>query len=187
MVQGVLTNIIAYQDRPFEHLFVTDTDADRERIYEAVAPDYEMTMTGSAASFTLIEGAGLTVAVNGKNKALIVASIHEMDRVPTDEYVFSITARDNDGVEILNEHGVLSVLPLAPESEPVVDRPVKPWDLFNPSVPRASKEVSDARLAICHDCPQLLAGFCKECGCRMKWKTTLFDAVCPLGKWGKPE
>jgi hypothetical protein len=45
--------------------------------------------------------------------------------------------------------------------------------------------ISDARYQICKACPELikLTTQCKKCGCLMKVKTKLQQAVCPLGKW----
>lgn len=59
----------------------------------------------------------------------------------------------------------------------------KPWDLLNPSIPKVSKEIAEERMNICHQCPSLVAGMCKECFCVMKIKTTLSNAYCPLEKW----
>jgi hypothetical protein len=65
------------------------------------------------------------------------------------------------------------------------DDQVRPWDLLNPNVPRASQELANERYTICKTCPELikLTYQCKKCGCFMKAKTTLQQATCPLGKW----
>jgi hypothetical protein len=62
---------------------------------------------------------------------------------------------------------------------------VKPWDMLNPNIPRASEELANKRYSICEECPQLiqLTKQCKECGCFMNLKTKLEQATCPLGKW----
>lgn len=64
---------------------------------------------------------------------------------------------------------------------------VRPWHMIknDGAGEKTSQEVSDNRMSICEECPSLKAGFCMECGCRMKWKTTLRFAACPLGKWGQ--
>lgn len=62
---------------------------------------------------------------------------------------------------------------------------VKPWDMLNPNEPRSKKDLADARLAICKECPFLIQStvVCKKCGCFMNMKTKLEKAVCPVGKW----
>ena len=61
----------------------------------------------------------------------------------------------------------------------------RPWDVLNPSTNYASEEESKNRWSICEECPRLLktTNQCKECGCFMKIKVKLKEAVCPLGKW----
>ena len=48
-----------------------------------------------------------------------------------------------------------------------------------------SKEVRDARYAVCKACPKLraLTKICKECGCFMPAKTWLKNAKCPDYWW----
>ena len=60
----------------------------------------------------------------------------------------------------------------------------RPWDALNPAN-YASEEESKNRWSICEECPRLLktTSQCKECGCFMKIKVKLKEAVCPLGKW----
>jgi len=64
-------------------------------------------------------------------------------------------------------------------------RTVRPWDVINPNTHWTIKEISQARMAICNECPRLIkfTKQCKECGCFMSVKTMLEDAVCPIGKW----
>jgi len=68
-----------------------------------------------------------------------------------------------------------------------MNKNVKPWDMLrnadNGPGKRTSLDVSEKRMSICEACPSLKKGFCSECGCRMKWKTTLTYAYCPLHKW----
>jgi len=61
----------------------------------------------------------------------------------------------------------------------------RPWDLLDPSVPRASVGVASARLEICLECPELIkvTKQCKQCGCVMPGKVKLLGAICPLNKW----
>lgn len=68
-----------------------------------------------------------------------------------------------------------------------MNKNVKPWDMLrkgeNSPGKRAATETAEKRMSICEACPSFKAGFCAECGCRMKWKTTLSYASCPLHKW----
>jgi hypothetical protein len=71
------------------------------------------------------------------------------------------------------------------------------WQLYKESLAQASpldllqknnyttQELVDARLAICKNCPELIAltTQCKKCGCFMNMKTKLSAAKCPIGKW----
>jgi len=61
----------------------------------------------------------------------------------------------------------------------------RPWDMINPNVEHSTEEESASRYSICEQCPSLLklTHQCKECGCFMKMKVKLKQAVCPLGKW----
>ncbi len=65
------------------------------------------------------------------------------------------------------------------------NRSVKPWDMLNPNMPRATVDLAAERFEICKACPELiqLTKQCKKCGCFMVLKTQLQDATCPLGKW----
>jgi hypothetical protein len=67
------------------------------------------------------------------------------------------------------------------------DKPyiVKPWDMLNPKQPRSSKDLRDQRMAICVDCEffnKITVG-CNKCGCFLKMKTKLENAICPIHKW----
>lgn len=68
-----------------------------------------------------------------------------------------------------------------------MNKNVKPWDMLkkdeNGPGKRTTVEIIEKRMSICEACPSLKAGFCIECGCRMKWKTQLAYASCPLHKW----
>jgi hypothetical protein len=61
----------------------------------------------------------------------------------------------------------------------------RPWDLWDPSIEKASDDKASARFEICSSCPELLkiSKQCKKCGCFMALKTKLEGAVCPIGKW----
>jgi rubrerythrin len=49
------------------------------------------------------------------------------------------------------------------------------------------RKVSEVRLAICRECPELEQDLyrCQQCGCFMRGKTLFMDSKCPLGKWDK--
>ena len=66
-------------------------------------------------------------------------------------------------------------------------REVRPWDIFNKNVERASYKISQQRLSICKECPMFISFThqCKMCGCFMDVKTRLHEANCPMGKWDK--
>lgn len=61
----------------------------------------------------------------------------------------------------------------------------RPWDMLDPNTPRATEEEAERRFSICKECPELIktTSQCKQCGCFMKAKTKLAEAVCPLKKW----
>ena len=61
----------------------------------------------------------------------------------------------------------------------------RPWDILDPNAKYADKKISEYRLKVCLDCPQLIpfTKQCKKCGCFMSVKTKLENASCPLGKW----
>lgn len=64
------------------------------------------------------------------------------------------------------------------------ERSVSVFDIINPSSPKISKDVRNARMSICKQCDRYSLGRCLECGCVMKLKTMLTNATCPLHKWG---
>ena len=61
----------------------------------------------------------------------------------------------------------------------------RPWDMLNPNTPKATDEEAMARFNECTKCPELIKATtqCKQCGCIMKLKVKLKEAVCPIGKW----
>lgn len=62
---------------------------------------------------------------------------------------------------------------------------VSPLDFIRKDTDFASVELEESRYAICKGCDRLTKTTkqCRECGCFMKLKVKLVDAVCPLGKW----
>jgi len=63
----------------------------------------------------------------------------------------------------------------------------RPWDMVNPKAEHVSEDAANRRLEICKGCPELIkmTTQCKKCGCFMHLKTKLYNAECPIGKWGK--
>ena len=59
------------------------------------------------------------------------------------------------------------------------------FDTYPNEEEEEDEEKQDERMSICETCPSFikLTTQCKECGCIMKMKTKLEQAVCPLGKW----
>jgi hypothetical protein len=57
--------------------------------------------------------------------------------------------------------------------------------MLNPRIEYVAEDVSSKRYEICEACPSLLKTTkqCRECGCFMKLKVKLNNAVCPLSKW----
>lgn len=49
--------------------------------------------------------------------------------------------------------------------------------------PILSDEDTEARLAVCHDCPKYNERTCSLCGCNMRVKASWAEQKCPLGKW----
>lgn len=70
-------------------------------------------------------------------------------------------------------------------SENEKSRDVRPWDLLDPNMERATAELASKRFDICKSCPELIkiTKQCKKCGCFMALKTQLQIATCPIGKW----
>lgn len=66
-----------------------------------------------------------------------------------------------------------------------IDRPARPWDLFNRKIQKVTEEIGAKRLSICNECPKFIktTGQCKTCMCFMRQKVKLPNASCPLGKW----
>ncbi len=62
---------------------------------------------------------------------------------------------------------------------------VSPTDFLKLDTEFATKSLQDERYSICESCDRLtnITKQCRECGCFMKLKVKLAEAVCPLGKW----
>ncbi len=62
---------------------------------------------------------------------------------------------------------------------------VSPSDFLKPNTEFASNALQNERYSICENCDRLtnITKQCRECGCFMKLKVKLAEAVCPLGKW----
>lgn len=62
---------------------------------------------------------------------------------------------------------------------------VSPVDFVKRDTEFSSVNEQQSRYSICTACDRLTKTTkqCRECGCFMKLKVKLADAVCPLGKW----
>jgi hypothetical protein len=49
------------------------------------------------------------------------------------------------------------------------------------------EEHEKERLSVCKSCEKYKLGFCMACGCAVKLKVKLKNAVCPLQKWDSVE
>lgn len=45
--------------------------------------------------------------------------------------------------------------------------------------------IRDARLEICSSCPFLVNGLCQQCGCYTRFRASLKNKNCPIGRWQK--
>jgi hypothetical protein len=68
-----------------------------------------------------------------------------------------------------------------------MEKPARPWDLFNPKIDHVSKEVAQKRLDACLGCEHLIrvTKQCKKCSCFMTAKVKLPHSECPVGKWSQ--
>lgn len=90
--------------------------------------------------------------------------------------------------EPINSHELVNSHDIERSPNPKI---VKPWDMLNPNEPRSSKELSEDRIDICKGTNTGVACEffnpitvgCNKCGCFLKMKTKLYNAVCPIGKW----
>lgn len=46
-----------------------------------------------------------------------------------------------------------------------------------------SDQQRDARLVVCQACPFYQNGLCLKCGCYTKFRASLKNKSCPIGKW----
>ena len=178
MVQVVMTDILVIQGQPFEAFYNLATDINIEDV--STAFEVEVTKDNETV-LEFIPGAGAALSTR-ENQVVLVLSAADTSEFPLGLFQYSISLQNRDSETVLSVSGDFRVVP-APEGMVPTVGAVRPWDLLNPSSPRADKQLRSERMEICRACPELLAGFCKKCGCRMKWKTTLLDATCPLGKW----
>lgn len=140
------------------------------------------------ANLDVSDGSVLIQGYLGEGTALLVrdgrlwlsVAMFDTSELAAGEYDWSVRVVDTrEGTVLFEQSGVLTVA----DGSPVVSRTARPWDLFNPNIPRVTAEVKDTRLAICNECPLLKAGICLSCGCVMRLKAGLPHANCPLGKW----
>lgn len=60
-----------------------------------------------------------------------------------------------------------------------------PADIFDTNTEWVDSELSQKRLDICKQCPELIniTKQCKKCGCFMVLKTKIEHSRCPIDKW----
>jgi hypothetical protein len=65
----------------------------------------------------------------------------------------------------------------------------RPWHLLDPEKKIRDQSVIDLRMKSCMGCDFFInvTKQCEKCGCFMPAKTTLSNAECPIGKWGKED
>lgn len=70
-----------------------------------------------------------------------------------------------------------------------MNRPARPWDLFNKNIGRVTEEISAKRMELCRNCEFFvsLTQQCTKCGCFMPAKTKLPNAECPVHKWAQED
>lgn len=175
----------AQEGVPWEHVFKTtatshehDPETHHHHSYE-----YEMEMTITTYSgevFELYNTVGMHEGELADGTIIIAISVDDPTVFGHGAHSWNIKATNDDGL-ILSEQGQLIVKPRT--GTPTPEHEVRPWDLLNPNSGRVSKLVRNERLSVCQTCPELTLGMCNVCKCIMRWKTTLADATCPLGKW----
>lgn len=140
------------------------------------------------ANVDITDGGVLIQGYLGEGTALLVrddklwlsVAIFDTAQLGAGDWSWSATVRNSATNEVVfEESGTLTVV----DGEPKVTREARPWDLFNPNIPRVTAEVKESRLAICHQCPLLKMGICLSCGCVMQLKAGLPHASCPEGRW----
>ena len=184
MVQEDMSVIHAQIGTPIDHIFATtavshedDPDTHHHHNYEF---DMEATITKADGGVVeLYNAVGLHEGEMADKTIIIAMAIDDPVILGVGTHQYEISATDVHGSTILNESGTIVVT----DGTPAPPREVRPWDLLNPNSNRSSKTERDSRMDICLGCPKLVAGICQECLCLMRWKTTLKDAYCPIGKW----
>lgn len=184
MDEDLMTVIHAKVGVPIDHVFMTtavshehDLGTHHHHNYEF---DMEATITkAGGGTVELYNAVGLHEGELADKTVIIAMAIDDPGILGVGTHPFEVWATDLAGSIILNESGTIVVA----DGTPAPPREVRPWDLLNPNSDRASKADRNARMDVCRGCSELRLGVCQKCSCVMRWKTSLLDAVCPLGKW----
>ncbi len=179
-----MTVIHAQVGVPIDHPFPTTAMSHEHDPATHHHHAYEFDMVGTITRqdggvIDLYDAVGLHEGERADGTIVIALAIDDPVLLGVGTHAFHVRATDRDGLVILDDHGTIIVA----DGTPAPVREVRPWDLLNPSSDRTTKDVRDARLTVCHSCDRLQVGVCRECLCVVRWKTTLADATCPLGKW----
>lgn len=181
-----MTLIEAQAGQPLDYVFPTsyrpqgliEEQLDHHHDYQYAM---EMRIQGANGLVVLYENRGMHEGLTDDGTLVIAVSIHDAGYLGEGEHPFMVHAEDAHGVALLDDAGTIRVAPA--DGSPNRREEVRPWDLLDPKEPRVEKAERDARYAVCKACDRLHMGVCAECKCVMRWKTTLANATCPIGKW----
>lgn len=169
---------------PIDIIFETSSTAhehfDDETHAHIHSYDMEMDIYANDKKFELFNQYGMIEAVDSDNNVIISVFISDSSELGLGSHKYDISVIEDGNEYILKESGTITV---SLDATPASDIVAKPWDLLNPLEPRVTREAASQRMSVCNSCPELKMGICMQCMCRMKWKTTLSAAFCPLHKW----
>lgn len=175
---------------PFENEWIIQYDIFDEDKIDPTIP-FVITNKSNNEEIILYFNYGMSIMkYNNEEVTKLVISIFDTDIFDNGEYSYEYLGKTLGRKEIGHFHGKITVSSEDSDKEPTIKRQARPWDFLKSKAPgeageRASEEKQDERMSICETCPSFikLTTQCKECGCIMKMKTKLEQAVCPLGKW----
>lgn len=167
---------IIFKTSSIAHDHIDDTSHTHSHSY-----DMEMDIYANNKKLELFYQKGMVDGVDFDNNIIILIFIGNSSELGLGSHKYNISVIEEDENNcILQESGIITISLDAPPANDIV---AKPWDLLNPLEPRVTKEAAKTRMSICTSCPELKLGICMKCMCKMKWKTTLAGAFCPLHKW----